>query len=135
MKVHAANDPVRRNIFFTPVRWHSRNIGLHWRWKELQVAWMLRLAAGDYMGGEPPKEVHPVERLDTFLDNLGPGIRHIARRARRLAYRVTSLMHGDASARQWLRWRLGVVVGRLRGRSDHPAAPGLREDTQRVSSS
>ncbi len=136
MRAYAGNDCVRRDLFLTPVRWHARDVDEHWREQEQYIAQTLRRAIGDYMlaakRGEFPSRATSIDLIGAVLSIFTAFFaraKHIALRARRLAYRLATLARGDAAARHWLAWRFDVITGWLRGRKEHAPAPGLRNNT------
>jgi hypothetical protein len=118
MQFYAGDDRVRRDLFLSPVRWHSRDIGWRWRRKERWIALMLWLAIGDYMGGRFPERPHWIDQIETFVammrlywHDAGRGLRRVSlhsyhgvlyltQGARRAAYRLATLARGDAAARK-----------------------------------
>jgi hypothetical protein len=129
---NAEGDLIRRDLFRTPIRWHSGDLDEAWADEEQRILRLIRQAVGDYYVSEPwPYRDKLLAILTTdFLFSL-PSIRRRllrsmqgnVRHLRELHRRLWLAISGNDAARRWIAWRINVLWRKLRGHTAHPPRP------------
>jgi hypothetical protein len=123
------SDPMKRDIFFKPVRWHARPINENWLAVERKSLAILAtyLNEGDG-GGEDAKAVTPLRRaaLNLFI-SVWLGVFHplcqlwIYRRA--VTRRLYQILRGDPAAFNRVMWHLRWSINHILGRPFYERPP------------
>jgi hypothetical protein len=113
-------DPLKRRIFFQPVRWHSLDLTPAWGETERRAARTLRHYVGDLApgeasgGGAAPAGALGLAALGAF-GRIWIVAADLLVHADRLKVRLTQVLRGDRSAAGRLWRRLHAIVKMIRG--------------------
>lgn len=111
-------DKLKLTIFFTPVRWHTRDVTPAWQATEARAARVLH----DYAWDLDPswrEPVHPIWRAFLLLwlpvARVGIVVAQLNQYRSRLAARLFSALRGDRVAWARIRRRIGIVLRQIAG--------------------
>ena len=111
-------DGLKLNIFFTPVRWHARELTPAWNETEARAAQVLRRYAWD-LDASSAHHVHPLWRIFLVLwlpvARIWIVLAHLSQYRSRLAARLFAALRGDREAWARIARRIGLMLRWIRG--------------------
>ena len=111
-------DPLRRCLFFRPVRWHSRALTPVWHATEARAARVLRRYAWD-LDASSAHHAHPLWKLFLvpwlLVARIWIVLAHLSQYRSRLAARLFAALRGDREAWARIARRIGLMLRWIRG--------------------
>jgi hypothetical protein len=109
------SDVVRRDLFWTRVRWHANELDDNWTKEERRIERVLNRAVGDYIRGSPLAERSSFNWRTLLLDQSV-----LSHKLREIGIRVLRAAYGDPISRNWMIWQIRLRWCRLLGDKNLP---------------